>query len=333
VANNRTGVEAVKETLWYLSRADVERVGLPMTDVIEAVERSFVEKGVGKTQMPPKLGIHPSTDGFSHAMPAYVPALRAAGLKWVSAFPENKARGLPYITGLIVLNDPETGFPTAVMDCTWITAVRTAAATAVAARYLARPDSRTVGIVACGVQGRTNLEALSCVFDIDSVRAYDHRIENAERYSDEMSSRLKLPVEPVERLEDAVSGLDLVVTSGPIHKHPEPSIPSGWLAPGAFACPLDFDSYWTGDAMREADKFATDDTAQLEAIRSTGYFQDTPAPYADLGEIVSGRKPGREHPEERIISMNLGLAIEDMATGVQVLERARELGVGTRLPL
>ena len=106
-----------------------------------------------------------------------------------------------------------------------------------------------------------------------------------------------------------------------------------WLAPGAFASPVDFDSYWTGAALHQADKLATDDIAQLDHYRQAGYFSDTPAPYADLGQIVAGHRPGRESKDERIISINLGLALEDMATAMPIYHRALELGIGTRLPL
>ncbi|MBW1748058.1 MAG: hypothetical protein JRJ34_06540 [Deltaproteobacteria bacterium] len=143
--------------LLYLSQKDVVSVGLTMTEIIETLEVAFREKGRGNTEMPPKPGIHPGgEDNFIHAMPAYIPALNAAGVKWVSGFPGNQKKGLPYITGLLILNDPETGIPISVMDCVWITAVRTGAATALSARHLARPESSVVGVLGCGVQGRTN---------------------------------------------------------------------------------------------------------------------------------------------------------------------------------
>src|SRR5580765_2142752 len=122
----------------YLSRADVIDVGLSMQEIIRAVEEMFREKGEGRVEMPPKPGIHTQPDAFIHAMPAYIPALKSAGIKWASGYPGNQKRGIPYITGLLILNDPETGIPLAVMDCAWITAQRTGAATAVAAKYLAR---------------------------------------------------------------------------------------------------------------------------------------------------------------------------------------------------
>lgn len=317
----------------YLSRRDVEATGLSMRAIIDALEGMFLEKGAGRVEMPPKPGIHPRPDAFIHAMPAYIPGLGAAGMKWVAGYPGNQPKGLPYISGLLILNDPETGVPLTVMDCTWITAQRTGAATAVAAKHLARADSATVGIVACGVQGRSNLEALHCLFRLSRVKAYDISFEIARRYARDMAARLGLAVEPVRELADAVRGLDIVVTSGPILKRPRPAIEPGWLARGAFASLVDFDSSWQGRALHEVDKLATDDLAQMHYYRHEGYFRDTPDPYADLGEIVAGAKPGRETTEERTMAINLGLALEDLATASRIYRQALELGLGMRLPL
>jgi ornithine cyclodeaminase/alanine dehydrogenase-like protein (mu-crystallin family) len=322
-----------KNTILYLSRKDMETVNLPMAEIIDALESMFREKGEGRVEMPPKPGIHTRKDAFIHAMPAYIPAMNSAGLKWVSGYPENQAKGLPYITGLLVLNDPETGIPIAIMDATWITAQRTGAATAIAAKYLARPESTSVGILACGVQGRSNLEALACLFKITKVKAYDIQSEVAQRYAREMKNIVPVDIEIVDTPKEAVVGMDMVVTSGPILKDPTPVIEAGWLAEGSFASPVDFDSYWKGEALRQADKLATDDLAQMAYYRTSGYFKDTPQPYADLGMIVTGKAPGRENPGERTISINLGLALDDMATAIRIYKKARELGIGTALPL
>lgn len=317
----------------YLSRKDVEAVRLTMPEIIAALENMFLEKGEGRVEMPPKPGIHTRPDAFIHAMPAYIPSMKAAGMKWVSGYPDNQARGLPYISGLLILNDPETGIPTAVMDATWITAQRTGAATALAAKYLARKDSSTVGILACGVQGRSNLEALACVFTLARVKAFDVHPEIAARFAAEMAPVAGAEIEVVSNPREAVAGLDLVVTSGPILRNPAPVIEPGWLAEGAFASPVDFDSYWQGEALAQADKLATDDLDQMEYYRRAGYFRTTPAPYADLGEIVAGKRPGRERPEERTICINLGIALDDMATAVLIRRKALEMGIGTELPL
>lgn len=317
----------------YLSRKDVQNIDLAMSEIIDGLDRMFKEKGEGKVEMPPKPGIHTRPDAFIHAMPAYIPSLGAAGIKWVSGYPENQKKGLPYISGLLILNDPETGIPLAVMDCSWITAMRTGAATAVAAKYLARRKSSTAGIIACGVQGRSNLEALSCLFELKQVLAYDIYPESAERFASEMGEKLGLSIEPVTDARAAVEGIDIVVTSGPILKQPNPVIDRGWLAKGSFTSLVDFDSYIKGAALAEVDKIATDDIAQMEYYKSVGYFKETPRPYADLGEIAAGKKPGRETNDERTIAINLGLALDDMATAIMIYKKALEGKTGTMLPL
>jgi ornithine cyclodeaminase/alanine dehydrogenase-like protein (mu-crystallin family) len=317
----------------YLSQSDVIKVNLDMATVINLLESAFREKGAGNVEMPPKPGIHTLPDAFIHAMPAYIPSLHSAGIKWVSGYPDNQKRGLPYITGLLILNDDETGIPYAVMDCTWITAYRTGAASALAAKYLARPESKTAGILACGVQGRTNLEALKVLFPIEQVYAYDIHPDRIQRYAEEMSAKLEVEVIGVSEPRQAIVNSDLVVTSGPILKHPTPTIQQDWLQPGAFGSAVDFDSYWTGSALSQMDRISTDDHAQFQYYKSIGYFQTTPDPYADLGEIVSGKKPGRQGAQERTLAVNLGLAMDDMAVAPEIYRRAKELGIGTWLPL
>jgi ornithine cyclodeaminase/alanine dehydrogenase-like protein (mu-crystallin family) len=320
--------------LLYLSQADAQAVGVTMAEVIQALEVAFREKGEGRVEMPPKPGIHPGGgDNFIHAMPAYIPALQSAGVKWVSGFPDNHKRGLPYITGLLIYNDVETGVPLAVMDCIWITAVRTGAATAVAAKYLARPESSVVGVLGCGVQGRTNLEALNALFSLERVMAYDLDAQTARSYAEEMGARFGLEVVVVDTPREAVSGCDLIVTAGPILKVPHATIQAGWMDEGTFASLVDFDSYWHPEAMKEADKFCTDDRAQLRYYESAGYFQDIPPVHADLGELVTGRQPGRETPQERTMTANLGLALDDMAVAPLLYQKAIERKIGTWLPL
>ncbi|MBI3926895.1 MAG: ornithine cyclodeaminase family protein [Armatimonadetes bacterium] len=319
------------EKILYLCDAEVRRVAPRMPELIELLEIAFREKGAGRVEMPPKPGIHTQPDAFIHAMPAYIPALGSAGVKWVSGYPGNGRRGLPYISGLIILNDVETGLPYCIMDCTWVTAYRTAAATAVAARVLARPDSRTAGILACGVQGRAHLEALSCLYDLDKVYAYDLDPDVQNRYVAEMSESLGLNVVGVEQAREAVVESDLVVTSGPILLRPQPTIEPGWLRPGAFASAVDFDSYWQAGALAEFDRLVTDDHAQFRYYRSLGYFQSTPDPCADLGELLVGRQPGRQSSEEKTMAVNLGLALDDMAVAPTLYRRAAAAQLGTWL--
>ncbi|MBZ5612683.1 MAG: ornithine cyclodeaminase family protein [Acidobacteriia bacterium] len=317
--NSRLGKE-----LLYLRYVDVVAAGLGMAEIIVALERAFSDKGEGRVEMPPKIGIHTMPDAFLHAMPASIPGQKAAGIKWVGGYPDNDRAGLPYITGLLILNDPATGVPIALMDCTWITAQRTGAATAVAAKYLARPESASVGILGCGVQGRSNLEALKLLFPLKKVYAYDKDPDRSLRYAKEMSEQLGSEVVPVGNPKQAVVGRDMVVTAGPILLVPHATIQPGWLSEGSFASLVDFDSYWHPGALHEADKFCTDDVLQLHYYRDRGYFQDIPAIHADLGELVTGRKAGREKPEERTMACNLGVALEDMAVAPLIYERALE---------
>jgi ornithine cyclodeaminase/alanine dehydrogenase len=319
--------------LLYLSRADVEKVDLDMATIIQLLEAAFKEKGAGKVEMPPKPGIHTMPDAFIHAMPAWIPSLRSAGIKWVSGYPENFKRGLPYITGLLVLNDVETGIPYAVMDCSWITAMRTGAASALSAKYLARPESKVAGILACGVQGRTNLEALKVLFPIQRAYAYDILPDVQERYVADMSKKLGIEVIGVKEPKEAAVNSDLVVTSGPILKHPTPTIQAGWVKPGAYASAVDFDSYFSGAAMAEMDLVSTDDHAQFQYYKSVGYFQTTPEPYADLGELAAGLKPGRQFAGQRTLAINLGLAMDDMAVAPEIYRRAKQMGIGVWLEL
>jgi ornithine cyclodeaminase/alanine dehydrogenase-like protein (mu-crystallin family) len=321
--------------LLYLSRQDVEAVAPSMEEIIEILAVAFREKGLGRAQMPPKTDIHPRENAFLHAMPAYIPALSAAGVKWIAGFPSNQERDLPFINGLLILSDVETGLPLAVMDAAWITAERTGAATALAARHLARENASVLAILGCGVQGRSNLKALRCVrAGLRKVRAYDIHPERTERFNAEMSRAFPT----VEFLaasspRDAVDGADIIVTAGPILAEPRPVLEAAWVKPGAFVCPLDYGSYVKPELFRKANKFLTDDMAQILDPRSACYFPEMPPLYGDLGEVVAGLKAGRENDSERIVCANLGLAIDDVAVGTEVLRRSRIAGRGVSLPL
>lgn len=326
--------------LLYLSRENVAAVGLGMAEVIEAVTTALREKGEGRVEMPPKPGIHTQPEAFIHAMPAFVPAAGAAGLKWIGGYPENLARyGLPYISGLLILNDVATGIPIAVMDATWITAMRTGAVSGVSARHLARPDSRVLAIFGCGVQARTQLEALALTLpELAEARCYDIVPENRDRFVAESAARFpSLRVEAAENPEGAAVGADVLVTAGPILKNPSPTLKAEWFKEGALGLPIDFDSYWQPAALGLCDRYYVDDRAQYRYYQGLGFFGAAPEITGDLGELVTGRVPGRsageEGARERIVAMNLGLAIEDMVTARLLYERALEHGVGEVLAL
>ena len=323
--------------LVYLSKADVESLDMSMREVIDALDQGFAAKGRGETEMPPKPGIHTRPDCFIHAMPAYVREPEVAGLKWVSGYPPNTAKGLPYITGLLVLNDPETGVPLAVMDCAWITAMRTGASAGISARYLARRDSAVAAFVGCGVQARTSLMALAEELPaLTEVRCYDLLPAATEAFVTEMAAAFPaLGFVTCSSAAAAARPADVVVTAIPIVVDPRPDLDAGVLRPGGLAVSLDYDSAWTSAAMRACDKFCADDVPQLLATRDHGtYFGGIPESiHADLGDLAAGTKPGREAADERIFSMNMGIAVDDMVTARVLYERALERGAGVRLPL
>ncbi len=323
--------------LVYLSRADVEGLGMSMREVLAALTLGFAAKGRGETEMPPKPGIHTRPDCFIHAMPAYVRGLEAAGLKWVSGYPPNVAKGLPYITGLLILNDCETGVPLAVMDCAWITAMRTGASVGISARYLAPSGSSVAAFVGCGVQARTSLMALVEELPaLAEVRCYDLFPEAARRFIGEMGALFPLlRFVACASAPEAVRPADVAVTAIPIVADPRPDLDAGMLKRGGLAVSLDYDSAWTSAAMRECDRFCSDDVGQLLATKEHGvYFGGIPDRIsADLGELAAGLKPGRESGSERIFSMNMGIAVDDMVTARVLYERALERRAGVRLPL
>lgn len=321
----------------YLNQKDIKELNISMKDVLEAVDQGFHLKGLGMTEMPPKPGIHTQPNAFIHAMPAYVKGIEVAGLKWVSGYPTNIGKGLPYITGLLILNDPETGIPIAVMDCAWITAMRTGASAGISVRYLARQGSSVVAILGCGVQARASLMALvETLPNLSSVRCYDLYPEASRRFIDEMSySFPRLHIVVCETPFEMIQTADVVVTAIPIIKEPKPPLDASMLKRGGLAVSLDYDSAWTSSAMKECDKFISDDVEQLLSTKEEKvYFSGIPEPiYADLGEVVAGLKPGRENPTERIFSMNMGIAVDDMVTAKMVYQQALERGIGAKLPL
>ena len=322
--------------LMYLSRADVERAGVTMAEIVRAVEEMFREKGEGRTQMPPKTAVYPGDPGsgaFINAMPAFMPKIGAAGIKWVGMIPDNFKRNLPSISALLILNNAETGLPVCVMDATWITAKRTAAASVVAAKYLARVDSKILGVIGCGVQGYGHLEALREFFPIRGVKAFDIRPVAAADFARRARETFGVDVEVVASAAEAARDCDIVVTAGTIFKDPRPILGEKEFARGAFVSAVDYDSAWTAEAMRAAAIFVMDDLAQMASFRDQGYFRSLPAVVGELSDLVTGRIPGRTRPEQRTMAMNMGIALDDLAVAPLVYEKARSAGLGIRLPL
>lgn len=319
------------DSMLYLSRTDIESLHLPFPEIVVAVETSFAARGRGEVESPPKRGMTPREGCSLRAMKAYIPSQDALGVKWISAFPPNSQRGLPTIHATVILNDIESGMPVAIMDGAWITAQRTAASTVVAARRLARSDSKSLGLIACGLQGEVNLRGLAGEFSLNEVLVYDLSPERAERFAQRMSKELGLSVQSVPTIRDVAAHCDLLVSSMPIERRPTPPIPAGWLKPGSFACLLDYDAALNGEALRAADQLVTDDLDQINFYRSIGYFRNTPEPDATLSKIVAQRQLGRISTDQSIVCMNLGVGFLDIVTAKLLYDRARASGAGTPL--
>ena len=322
-------------SLLYLSRDDVAGLGLPMSDVLAAVEESFRLKGRGEVGLPAKIGVEAGGGAFAHAMPAFVPAAGALGVKWVGSFPGNPARGLPAVSGLIVLSDPATGLPTAVMDATLVTALRTGASAGVAARWLAREGAAVAAVVGCGVQGRASLRALAeALPGLREVRCRDVHESASSSFVSELSAELPgLEFRVCDSAPEAVVGADVVVTAIPMDGR-RPPLDAGLLGRGALAVALDYDAAWTAAAMAECDRLVTDDLSQTQATKAAGaHLAGLPVIDADLGRVVAGLEPGRRDAAQRILCLNLGIATHDVLTARLAYERALAAGAGTRLPL
>jgi alanine dehydrogenase len=322
-----------------LSREEVEGL-ISMREAIGAVEKAFRAKGLGKVQMPPKSYVYfENYDGDFRVMPAYLEEMGAAGVKIVNAHPRNpKEHGLPTVMAIIVLIDPKTGVPLAIMDGTWITNLRTGAGGAVAAKYLARKDSKTVAMIGAGVQARTQLLALNEVLDIEEIRVNDLSREKAEQYAREMGRDLGLDAKVTGETRDAVEGADVVVTTTPSRK---PILMNDHVSEGMHINAIGADAPGKQEldpAILLRAKIVVDDMEQaihggeVNVPISKGVITRGNI-YADLGEIVTGGKPGRTSPEEITIFDSTGLAVQDIATDWVVYKKAKKMGKGREVEL
>ncbi len=317
----------------YLSQEDILGMDLKLKEVIDLVEKGLKEHGRGRVENPPKPGIHSKPNSFIHAMPAYYKDLNIGGIKWVSGYPDNRELGLPQILGLLILNDMNTGIPLCVMDCRWITAVRTAAVTAITAKYCAKKGSSTLGILGAGVQGKHNLIALREVIPtIKWVKILDISKEVAERYRDDLSKRVGVEITICHDAESVARGSDIILTA--TQKLERPLIKNEWFEAGCLGIGLEGSRAWYGDAILKADKFITDDWEQTKYYKTQGSFSDgLPDHYIEIGKIVCAEHPGRESDKERILAISPGLALEDMIVANYIYERAKGNNIYKQLTL
>ncbi|PCJ57399.1 MAG: ornithine cyclodeaminase [Planctomycetota bacterium] len=323
-------------SLLYLTQADVINTGLTDMEIIEKTKITLKAHGTNEYQMPPKMALYPVVDSFMHSMPGYVPSEGACGIKWAYCFPENGKRGLPQLSGVVVINCPETGFPLCIMDAAWITGKRTAAITAISASHLARKDTHEIGLIGAGVQGLEQLLFLPLVLpELKTIKITDKFKDSSLRLQAIIQEKFpEINVVVKDTKEEVVRGSQLIVSATIVLAQPNPGVKDEWIEPGTLICPIDRNSMWEWDTFLGVDKFVIDSEEEFNFFVSAGKLPKiTPKIHAQLGEIEAGLKPGRENDTERILNLNIGMGIEDVVVGKEVFDLAQQAELGILLPL
>jgi len=329
------------ETL-ILSDEEVREL-ISMRDVIDAVELAFREKGLGRVQMPQKIYLSFSRyNGDLRAMPSYLEELDVAAVKVVNVHPDNREKhSLPTVMATIILIDPRSGFPIAIMGGTTITDMRTGAAGGIAAKYLARKDSKIVGLVGAGAQARTQLMALLEVFgSLDEVRVWSRSEKTRMEFRGEMGAKYGhlCRIVTLESIEETVRGADIIVTTTPSRS---PLVMDEWIKPGAHFNCIGADAPGKEEldpSILKRAKIVVDDweqaihSGEINVPLKMGIISERDI-WAELGDIVAGRKPGRTSDEEITVFTSTGLAIQDAVTANLAYQRALERGIGKRIKI
>ena len=328
------------ETL-ILSEEDVKKV-LSLEEVTDAVESAFRMKGLGHAQMPPKQYLFMKKyNGDVRTMPAYLEENDAVSVKVVNSHPENrKKHGLPAVMATIILVDPRTGAPEAIMGGTWITALRTGAAGAVAAKYLANPNPKTVGMVGAGTQARTQLMGLQLVFKtVEEVRVWDLNEKAAIKYAEEMRIKYnQASICSVKNIAKAVQGADIIVTATPSRK---PLVSAEWVDEGTHINCIGADAPSKQEldpAILIKSKVVVDDWSQschggeINVPLAKGIIKKEDV-WGDICEIVAGLKQGRTSPDEITVFTSTGLAIQDAAAAKIAYQKALKQKIGEHVDI
>ena len=305
-----------KKTL-VLSRREVEKL-INMRRVLTLVEKAFIAQAEGRVQMPAKIYIHlEKYHGDFRAMPAYIQGMEACGIKWVNVHPENKKYGLPSIMAVIILSEPKTGFPLAIMDGTLITNLRTGAAGGIAAKYLANKNSSRVALVGCGKQAQAQLIALNKVSRIKNVLLYDNKRFNAIAFAKKMKY-LGFKMKLCANIKECVKEADIVVTTTPSRK---PIIKAAWIKKGTHINAIGADARGKEEldpAILKVARIIVDDKTQAMHsgeinVPITKRIIKEKDICGTLGEVIIGKKKGRLNKSDITIFDSTGLAIHDVA--------------------
>ena len=322
----------------YLNGADVEALALTDDEILAAVRGVLGAQGRGETVIEPRTHLFPrGAPGHFNVLRGATPAL--AGVKVVGDYVDNHRLGLPSELALLLLMDPATGVPRAILDATAITEMRTGAVTAIGAECLARRDARVLGHIGARGTAYWNVRLLCRVLpELQEIRVHSRRPESREAFARRLSADLGREVRAVAGWEECVRDADVIVEASRLTA-PEPLLATAWIAPGAFVVPYGTVSAVDRDLLTIMDKIVVDDWGQagigpLGALRvhvDSGLLTAANL-HAELGQIVCGARPGRERDDETILLWHRGLSSTDIALGEALLDRARRAGVGTLLP-
>lgn len=333
-----------EDGIWlrFLSGPDIDSLELTRTEIVDAVEEAVRDHGEGETTFEPRVHLAPDNGGIGHfnVLRGHLNRLGdrgVSGVKVVGDFVPNYTVGLPSELAMATLFDPTTGVPLAVLDATMITAARTGAMTTVGARHLARPDSRILGHVGARGTAWWNVTMLDDLFDLEEIRVTSRRPESRERFAAELSAELSTPVRAVASAAEAFDGADILVEASRLTE-PEPLLRTAAVKAGAFVVPYGTVSAVELDLLDVMDKVVVDDWREAQSGRfgalrphvDTGRLSPATL-YAELGQIVAGRKPGRENGAERNLFWHRGLSLLDVAIAHLILRRAEAADVGTML--
>ncbi|MDR2049892.1 MAG: ornithine cyclodeaminase family protein, partial [Treponema sp.] len=299
----------------YLSQDDVKRIPVTPPEIRSLVEKALVAYSAKQVDMPPKIALHPIKDTFFHAMPAYVPGEFAAGLKWGSCYPENmKTYGYPQAQGLIIYNDHLSGMPLAVMDCKYVTEIRTAAVTYTAALYLAPKETETAGMIGCGVEGRQHVKNLETVLpNLKKIYVYDIVEKAADALIADLQPSVKAAIVKASGYEELVKNSGVIISATVAAEGYNPVIKDQWIDGGKTILLCEGHTLYEDAVYKRADKYVVDSREQVEQFVQYGFYPfGHPEIYAETGEIAAGHAKGRESPDELIVGNNFGMAVEDM---------------------
>lgn len=304
----------------FLSREDLSALGISTGDVVESIERAFQGQEKGTVWCAPKAVLQPGDGRYMMATLAAADEPPYLAVKALVLNPENSARDLPQINALIMLLDSDTGLPAAVMDGNWITEVRTAGLSAVAAKRMANPDSSVLAFVGCGAQARSHLRAFCDLFPLREIRAIGRGRANIERLCRE-ARELGLEAKAPEDPREAIEGADLIVSSITLTAEIEPYIDAAWLKEGAFASITDVAKPWIKESLQAFDRVVIDDRQQEAAMQEK--LVEPGLVTGDLADLVLGRVEGRGGAGERRAFIFRAHPLGDFALSALACERSR----------